>query len=61
VRRYYPPKIPQGSHTRNFQLLNYEEKRDNVKRLLASGVRERAVALLTGLSIDDVRRMAAPQ
>jgi len=60
MRRYYPPaRIPRGTHTLQFGLLDAEEQRQKVKSLLTAGIRERAVAHLTGLSIEQIRRMSA--
>ena len=59
MRRTYAPRIPRGTHTQSFAWLDPEEQRQTGRRLLDSGVTETAVADLTGLSIEQVRRIAA--
>lgn len=59
MRRYIPPRVPEKSHLRYFGLLTEREQRESVKRLMASGQGEHYVAALTGLGVDQVRRMAA--
>lgn len=61
MRRYYPPKVPKGAHTQQFDWLTWEEKAQKVKKLLGSGYRESAVAHLTGLTLEQIRRIAALQ
>lgn len=58
MRRYIPPQPPHKSHLRYFNLLTVDEQKASVKRLLASHQSEHHVASLTGLSVDQVRRMA---
>lgn len=58
MRRYIPSRIPLKSHLRYFNLLTAEEQAKSVKRLIQSGQGEHYVAALTGLAVDQVRRIA---
>jgi hypothetical protein len=42
-----------------FSMLSVNEQRTRVRHLIASGLTERAVGSLTGLGIEDVRRILA--
>jgi DNA invertase Pin-like site-specific DNA recombinase len=58
MRRYIPPpRPPQKSHLRYFNLLTQHEQAQSVKRLIASHQSEHHVAELTGLSVETVRRI----
>jgi hypothetical protein len=54
MKRYQRRAIPLGSHARNFWLLNRDEQRHTVKRLLASSMSRTAVMQLTGLSLHEI-------
>jgi hypothetical protein len=58
MRRYIPPQPPHKSHLRYFSLLTTEEQARSVKRLLGAHQSEHHVAELTGLSLEQVRRIA---
>lgn len=58
MRRYIPPAPPHKSHLRYFNLLTFAEQSASVKRLLSSHQSEHHVATLTGLSVEQVRRIA---
>jgi hypothetical protein len=57
MRRYIPPQPPHKSHLRYFSLLTFAEQSAAVKRLVAAHQSEHHVAELTGLSVEQVRRI----
>jgi hypothetical protein len=58
MRRYIPPpRPPKNSHTHYFDLLSAEDKAKSVKRLSASHLGDPEIAQLTGLSVEQVRRL----
>jgi hypothetical protein len=59
MKRYRAQKVPTGAHLRYFHLLNTEEQAQAVKRLIQSHQTDAHVAELTGLSVEQVRRIVA--
>jgi hypothetical protein len=51
---YRARSIPPGASTRNFWLLNKDEQRTAVKRLIASGLSRTAIMQLTGLTLPEI-------
>jgi hypothetical protein len=52
-----PPRPPHKSHLRYFNLLTIAEQSASVKKLIAAHQNEQHVAELTGLSVEQVRRI----
>jgi hypothetical protein len=57
-----PPRPPHKSHLRYFNLLTFAEQAAQVKKMITAHQNEQHVAELTGLSVEQVRRIvgAAP-
>jgi hypothetical protein len=54
MRRYSARKIPEGTHIRQFWLLDKDEQRTQVKKMCASGMSRGAVSQLTGLKLHEI-------
>lgn len=59
MKGYGSPKIPAGSHNREFLLLDENEQRAAVRRLSQSGYDQEAICSVTGLTPIEVAAMLA--
>jgi len=54
MRRYSARKIPEGTHIRQFWLLDKSEQKAQIKKMCASGVSRGNVSALTGLKLHEI-------